>query len=261
MPRKPRIISSTGIYHVTLRSVNQHIIFEEDADFYKCLNFLSDCKKTYDIDIYAYCLMDNHVHLLLYSPKIESLSSFFQSFGTRFVRWYNAKYSRSGHLFQERFFSVAVESKSQYLSTLIYIHNNPIKAAICRYPSEYRWSSFNAFYGAKNSLINTSFTYNIAGSKEFLQKYFATYDSATTPTSLSSNSIYRSRHFISDEKALSIFKYITNLSATSEVANLTKVQRNKYISNLYQEGLTHKQISRLMDVSISTVKRLTKVNC
>ena len=139
MPRKPRVISSTGIYHITLRSINQHIIFEEEADFQKFLFILADCKKKIDIDIYAYCLMNNHIHLLLHSTP-NNLASFFQSFGSRFVRWYNNKYSRSGHLFQDRFFSVPVETASQYLSTLIYIHNNPVKANICHFPSEYRWS-------------------------------------------------------------------------------------------------------------------------
>ena len=57
MPRKPRVLSSTGIYHIILRSVNQHIIFEEASDYQKFLSILSDCKKKYDIDIYAYCLM------------------------------------------------------------------------------------------------------------------------------------------------------------------------------------------------------------
>ena len=87
MPRKPRVISSTGIYHIILRSVNQHIIFEEEADYRKFLYILADCREFYDIDIYAYCLMDNHIHLRVrMSP--DKLASFFQSLGARFVRWY-----------------------------------------------------------------------------------------------------------------------------------------------------------------------------
>ena len=115
MPRKPRVISSTGIYHITLRSINQHIIFEEESDFQKFLFILADCKQAIDIDIYAYCLMNNHIHLLLHSSS-NNLASFFQSLGSRFVRWYNNKYSRSGHLFQDRFFSVPIETESQYFS-------------------------------------------------------------------------------------------------------------------------------------------------
>lgn len=149
MPRKPRIISSTGIYHITMRSINQHIIFEEEADYQKFIYILSNCNAIFDVDIYAYCLMDNHVHLLLRSDK-KNLELFFKSFGSRFVRCYNNKYLRSGHLFQDRFHSVPVENRAQYLTTLTYIHNNPVKAGICRFPSEYRWSSCNAFYGERN---------------------------------------------------------------------------------------------------------------
>ena len=123
MPRKLRSMSSSGIYHIILRSVNQHIIFEEDSDYQKFLFILSDCVKKYDSQIYAYCLMDNHVHLLIHSSP-DYLASFFQSLGTRFVRWYNNKYSRSGHLFQDRFFSVPIENDKAFLSVLLYIHNN-----------------------------------------------------------------------------------------------------------------------------------------
>lgn len=254
MPRKPRSISSTGIYHITLRSINQHIIFEEDSDYQKFLFILSDCKAIFDIDIYAYCLMDNHVHLLLHaSPK--NMSSFFQSLGSRFVRWYNCKYSRSGHLFQDRYFSVPVEDDNQYLSTLIYIHNNPVKALVCRFPSEYPWSSYNVFYGRQNHLVNVTYSYNIVGSKELLQKYFSNHED--------SDACYpdihvQSRHFIPDDKALRIFKSVTALSSTSEAVKLSKPARNSYTRTLRQKGLTVKQISRLMGISVSTVKKICK---
>lgn len=254
MPRKPRVISSTGIYHITLRSINQHIIFEEESDFQKFLFILADCKKAVDIDIYAYCLMNNHIHLLLHSSQ-NNLASFFQSLGSRFVRWYNNKYSRSGHLFQDRFFSVPVETDSQYLSTLLYIHNNPVKANICQFPSEYRWSSYNAFYGEKNPLINVSYSYDIAGSKDLLQNYFAT-NSAQSNDILFSQIHFTTKHFVPDEKALAIFKSITHLSSSSEAINLTKSVRNDYIRILHNRSLTQKQIARLMDVSLSTVKRV-----
>lgn len=256
MPREPRKFSSTGIYHIILRSINQHIIFEEDADYQKMLFLLSDCKRTFDIDIYAYCLMDNHIHLLIYSSE-DCLASFFQSLGTRFVRWYNTKYSRSGHLFQDRYYSIAVENKPQYLSTLVYIHNNPVKSSVCRFPSEYRWSSFNAFYGQKNPLVDISHSYDIAGSKDLLLQYFAV-NSTPFDESQIKPAFEKSRQFIPDKDALNIFKEVTHLSSTSEVVKLTKTLRNNYIGILRGKGLTQKQIARLMDISISTVKRCLK---
>ena len=256
MPRKPRIFSPTGIYHIILRSINQHIIFEEDADYQKMLYILSDCKRTFDIGIYAYCLMDNHIHLLIRSSE-EHLASFFQSLGTRFVRWYNTKYSRSGHLFQDRYFSVPVVKEQQYLSTLVYIHNNPVKSSICRYPSEYRWSSYNAFYGQKNPLVDTSFSFDIAGSKDLLLQYLST-DPIQFDDSQIKPALEKIRQFMPDKDALSIFKEVTKLSSTSEAVNLPKSLRNKYMGILHEKGLTQKQIARLMDVSISTVKRYSK---
>ena len=258
MPRKPRILSSTGIYHIILRSVNQHIIFEEDSDYFKFLYLFSDCKKKYEVEIYAYCLMDNHVHILLNSPP-EKLSSFFNSLETKFVRWYNNKYLRSGHLFQERFHSTIIENDTAFLSVLVYIHNNPVKANICLYPSEYRWSSYNAYYGQKNPLISTSFAYDIAGTKDSLLHYFAE-RSDFSDAELFANDHKMPRHFLTDEKALEIFKSITKLSSISEVSQLTKVKRNEYVKVLKENGLSTKQVARVLDISVTTVKRLCKMD-
>ncbi|MCR4745787.1 MAG: transposase [Lachnospiraceae bacterium] len=244
--------------YIILRSINQHIIFEDDSDYQKFLFILKDCKKKYDIEIYAYCIMDNHIHLLIYSSE-DKLSKFFQSLETRFVHWYNIKYLRYGHLFQGRFFSRPIECSKAFLSALVYIHNNPVKANICRYASEYRWSSYNVFYGANNPLVNVSFSYDIAGTKEFLLKYFAKEPEATD------NSLFENDHrekiqFFTDEKALDIFKDTTRLPSTSAVSELTKVERNEYVRQLRKKGLRVKQIARIMDISEATVKRLSKIN-
>lgn len=258
MPRKPRIMSPTGIYHVILRSVNQHIIFEDESDYRKFIYILSDCKEKYNIDIYAYCLMDNHVHLLLYSQP-DKLSVFFQSLGTRFAIWYNKKYSRSGHLFQDRFYSTIIESDQYFLSVLAYIHNNPVNANVCRHPSEYRWSSFNAYYDAKNPLTNTSFACNVAGSKDSLHKFFAN-ENISSSSYLFDDIDEKKKNFVSDKKAIEIFKDVTNLSSTSDVNKLNKLERNVYIRLLRDKGLTVKQVSRIMDISQATVKRITSWN-
>lgn len=256
MPRKARIISSTGIYHIILRSINQHIIFEEDADYQKFLFILSECKSKHDIDILAYCLMDNHIHLLLQSAP-ENLASFFQSIGSRFVRWYNNKYLRSGHMFQDRYHSVAIESEESYLSVLKYIHNNPVKAHMCRYPSEYRWSSYNAFYGQNNSCVNTSFSYAIAGSKDSLLQFFSV-DEEINEELNNKLSHPPTTHYLTDEQALEKFHELTGLNNTSAVVNLNKITRNEIVRTLNQNGLTAKQIARIMDISITTVRRICK---
>ena len=257
MSRKPRVFSQTDVYHVILRSVNQHIIFEEDYDYQKFLFILSDCKKKYNVEVCAYCLMNNHIHILIKSPS-DVLSNFFQSLETIFVRWYNNKYKRSGHLFQDRFHSYAVEDMGAFLSVIYYIHNNPVKANICRFSSDYKWSSSGAYYGKENTLVDLSLACNIAGSKESLQHFFAR-EPDREDDEMFANDHRQTKHFCTDEQALVIFRNTTNLSSTSEVGKVTKAKRNEYVRSLREKGLTVKQIARLMDISEATIKRICKM--
>lgn len=256
MPRKPRLVSPSGIYHVILRSVNQQLIFEDLSDYQKFIYILSDCKNKYGIDIYAYCIMDNHIHLLIKSNN--NLASFFQSLGSRFVRWYNDKYNRFGHLFQERYFSRIVETKEYFMNTLIYIHNNPVAAKTCRFPSEYYWSSYNAYYGQTNKLVDLNYSYELAGSKEALLQYFAQKNKELDSIYESSYDVPKTIRHITDEDALEIFKKTTNLPSTFEIHNIPKARRNEIIRTLHNKSLTYSQLSRLLGVSRSTIQRICK---
>lgn len=258
MPRKPRIISSTGIYHIILRSVNQQIIFEEDSDFQKFLFILSDCKSKYDVDIFAYCLMSNHIHLLLRSDS-DTLSHFFLSLGTRFARWYNDKYTRYGHLFQERYHSKPVEDEAYFITSFLYIHNNPVKAGFCLSASEYRWSSYNAFFGEENAIINLSFPYNVFGDAENLQRLLsANKVSNTDITDLDEFDSISSDHRLTNEKAIEKFKDISSLNNPFEIVNLPRNTRNQLLQKLRQNGLSINQIARITGISSSTVKRVNR---
>lgn len=258
MPRKPRIISSTGIYHIILRSVNQQIIFEEDKDFQKFLFILSDCKSRYDVDIFAYCLMGNHIHLLIHSQP-EKLSHFFLSLGTRFARWYNDKYLRYGHLFQERFHSQAIEDEEYFITSLLYIHYNPVKAGLSRFASEYRWSSYNAFFGEKNPLVNVSYPANILGSKENLQHLLAAgNEDDSIPTELDEFDSTSFERRLTNEKAMETFKSLSNLNNPFEIVHLPRNERNLLLQKLRQNGLSISQIARITGISVSTIKRVNR---
>lgn len=251
MSRKSRIISSTGVYHIILRSINQQQLFEDDEDYLKFIYVLSDVKEKYPFDLYAYCLMGNHIHLLM-STQGGSLSSIFQSFGSRFVYWYNIKYQRFGHLFQERFISKPVETANYFLYVLQYIHLNPVRAELCRFPTDYRWSSAQAYYGANNPLISKEVAANIAGSTEALQQYLH----ATASTLF--NDISAKVKPLPDSEAMKLIKSISGCSNPSEVQHLSKTKRNELIISLLKKGLRVTQIARLCGVSRTTVNRLTK---
>lgn len=256
MPRKPRTHGILGIYHIVLRSVNQQLIFQEEVDYQKFLFLLSDCKEKYDAEIYAYCLMSNHIHLLIKFTDKDNIANFFQSFGSRFVRWYNIKYHRSGHLFQERFYSNPINSSQYYLEALIYIHNNPVAAGICRAPSEYHWSSHNAFYGEKNPLVNLTHSYEVAGSKDLLLHFFSLHSDNINSTTKNIGYEGSRLERLSDEDALKQFQEIKKNMSIFDIQTLPKTQRNEVIRMMKKQGFTQTQISRIFELSTRSVRKV-----
>jgi REP element-mobilizing transposase RayT len=142
--RKPRAKSRSGIYHIILRGINRQCIFEEDEDRQKLIAVLAKCKTISQCRIFAYCLMDNHVHILLQEIR-EPIGLIIQRVSSSYVIWYNGKYDRCGHLFQERFKSEAVETGGYFLTVLRYIHQNLVKAKIVNAIGNYKWSSYSEY--------------------------------------------------------------------------------------------------------------------
>lgn len=155
MPRAAREKSSTGIYHVILRGMNRQTIFEDEEDSIKFIQTLSEYQKKSGFKLYAYCLMGNHVHLLVKEEK-EDLGITIKRIGASYVYWYNWKYERCGHLFQDRYKSETVEDDKYFLAVLRYIHQNPLKAKIVDELADYPWSSYRE-YLSKGKLIETDF--------------------------------------------------------------------------------------------------------
>src|SRR5690554_3854054 len=127
MPRRAREKSSTGVYHVMLRGINKQKIFHDQEDYEKFIEIVKNYKELCTYELYAYCLMSNHFHLLIKEGK-EELAAVFRRIGAKYVYWYNLKYKRCGHLFQDRYRSEVVETQQYLLTVLRYIHQNPLKA-------------------------------------------------------------------------------------------------------------------------------------
>ena len=141
MARKPREISASGIYHVMWRGIDRQSIFLDDAD---CIKFLSLCAAVLDewFEILAFCLMGNHLHLLIKTKKdtAEEMEQAMKRLGIRYAQYFNRRYLRVGPVFQGRYKSVPVQTRNYFLRVLRYIHQNPVKANLCELPEEYLWS-------------------------------------------------------------------------------------------------------------------------
>ncbi|NEY72344.1 transposase [Bacillus mesophilus] len=144
MPRKARKPSRSGVYHIIMRGINRQVIFEDEEDKDQFLEILVKYKRISGFELYGYCLMDNHVHLLLKEGE-ESISKVMMRICSSYVYWYNWKYERCGHLFQERYKSENVENKRYFLTVLRYIHHNPLKAGIVQSVWDSRWTSIHEY--------------------------------------------------------------------------------------------------------------------
>lgn len=141
MPRTARVKSRSGIYHIILRGINRENIFGDDEDRNRFILTMEQCKEKCGYEIYAYCLMSNHVHILLRENN-ETISQILKRISSSYVHRYNSKYKRCGHLFQERFRSEPVEDDQYFLTVLRYIHQNSLKAGLVKCLEDYKWSSY-----------------------------------------------------------------------------------------------------------------------
>jgi putative transposase len=148
MARKPRVDVEGGLYHVIARGNNRRRIFDAPDDYQKFLCLLEIQKSRLPYFLYAYCLMTNHVHLLIERQTV-SISRIMHRVLTGYSQYYNRKYLRSGHLLQGRHKSILCQSE-RYLAELVrYIHLNPVRAKMVRKPENYPYSSHHAYLGLK----------------------------------------------------------------------------------------------------------------
>lgn len=144
MARKPRIEFEGAFYHVIVRGNQRQKIFRDEEDFTKYLHILARYKALYKYLLYAYVLMNNHVHLLIETGKTP-LSKILQGINQSYTAWFNRKYRTVGHLFQGRYKAILCDRDGYLLSLVKYIHLNPVRARLVKDPGEYQWSS-NAAY-------------------------------------------------------------------------------------------------------------------
>ncbi len=164
MARQLRIEYPDACYHVTARGNERKDVFTNERDREKFLSYLESAVVRYGAVIHAYCLMNNHYHLLLGTP-CGNLSQVMQHINGAYTNNFNAKRKRSGHLFQGRYKAILVEADAYAMELSRYIHLNPVRAGISVAPEEYRWSSYRDYVGLRESpaWLSTEFILGLVG--------------------------------------------------------------------------------------------------
>ena len=252
MPRKARQKSESGIYHIILRGINRQSIFEDEEDYIRFLQALTKYKDKCGYEIHAYCLMGNHVHILI-KICIEPIEQIMRRLCGSYVYWYNWKYSRIGNLFQDRFKSEPVENDNYFLTVLRYIHQNPMKAGVVRDIKNYMWSSYTE-YIAVAKLITVNYTLKLMNtdSNGALENFIKFNNELDTNLCLDISEKKR----ITDEEGRTIIKIISNVINAIDLQTLDITSRNKHLKELkVKYSMSIRQIERLTGINRGVVSK------
>lgn len=251
MPRRARVVSETGVYHAMVRGINRQDIFIDKDDRLMFLEKLSSIKEHFAFTLYAYCLMSNHVHLLLREEE-EPIGKTMQRLGSSYVYWYNKKYERIGHLFQGRFRSEPITDEAHLLRAIRYIHQNPLKARMVATCKSYPWSSYNAYLCPrrnKNGLTDTKLVLQIFGSVSEFVKF---HNEPCGDDLLDVDDITKA----TDQQAEKLVKEILLGLSFGELRALPRNQRNLLLQKMKDlPGVSLRQIARITGLSKSVVHR------
>ena len=260
MARTQRSKSSTGIYHVMLRGVNKQTIFEQAGDYRKFIGLLWQSVAPTDelgkplpprCDIYAYCLMPNHVHLIV-QEKHECLSEIVKRIATAYALYFNKKHERCGHLFQDRFRSEPVNDEAYFVTLLRYVHQNPIAGGLCQRVEDYTWSSWGEFIGQGNGNLH------LCAISEVLQKIpldeLRELVNEPLPKAAQILDFDRRRGGMTDEAIIGYLTESYGLRHPVDLQLYSKERRNDILRACKELGASIRQLSKLTGFSERIVR-------
>jgi putative transposase len=181
MARLPRLVLPNHPHHLIQIGNNSQLLFREADDYRQFLVWLRDSAKLCKVALHAYVLMPDHLHLLASPSTVEGLAQMMQRVGRYYVPWYNAKYQRSGSLFQGRFKTSLIDAQRYFMDVSRYIEANPVRSQLVSDPRDYPWSSFAHHAGiTPDAMITDHALYWALGNTPFQRE--AAYLALSAPT-------------------------------------------------------------------------------
>lgn len=262
MPRIAREYSEIRVYHITIRGIDKQNIFFEEKDKYKFLKIVEDLKNKYNYEIYAYCLMDNHVHLVIFD-KEQQLSKIMQSIEITYAFYFNKKYDRIGHLFQNRFFNKKVEDRKYMLQLCRYIHQNPQKAGISK-TEDYKWSSYKEYISSpriiSDKLLLSIFSEDIESARKEFIKFHEKDVDENKESEIKNIVEYELCEKLTDEEIIENICDLLEIKNVSEILKYNGKTRNEMIGKLkcLQSLSSKSQLARIIGVNRKVIERAFK---
>ena len=250
MPRQARRKSESGLYHVMVRGINQSQLFYDDEDRCEFVARLRRYKRECGFALHAWCLMGNHVHLLMGEEGVD-LPSIMKRMLLSYSHYFNRKYDREGYLFQDRYQSKPVESDEYLLSVVRYIHRNPLEIG---QPTSF-WTSFDEYVGSPCLADTDRVLGMLDADRQKAKLLFREFVECDSPGDLPPCEIDGPKRVL-DQDAARLIREIAGVAECSEVCSFDKAKREKAVSLLRANGLSVRQIARLTGLSKGIVERI-----
>lgn len=242
MPRQPRV---PGEYlHIIVRGIGKQILFEDTTDREKYISYMRKYAAETGVVLLAYCLMENHVHLLVRDLN-AAIPVFMKKMGVSYAQYYNWKYDRMGHLFQDRYKSETISDDAYLLSAFRYILNNPLNAGICQ-AEKYPWSSYYE-YGKDNSLTDTKILCDMIGDETDFRRFMQQPDDT--------EHMEAECHKKDDVWALATIQKLLNVSSGTQLQQYDRKQRDEALALLKKKGLSIRQLERLTGINRGVIQK------
>ena len=253
MARVARGISESGIYHIVFRGNGRQQLFMSDEDRVVMLKLLKRSSEKEGVEVIAWCLMDNHVHLVL-RDEAGRLSACMHVLLTGYARYFNQKYGHVGHVFQERFSSFSIEDDRYLVTVLRYVHLNPQLAGMCA-ASAYRWSSYGEYTGRSDAsyprIAHTEVVLNLLGGAEGFAEL------CRSSASSGANVMAYEACMGEDEARVLAASVLSGAGAgtVDEIAQYDKARRNRALSLLLNAGFSIRRLERMTGVGRGVIAR------
>lgn len=251
MPRMPRRKSESDIYHVMIRGINQVQLFYDDEDRETFLERLKRYKSECGFSLYAWCIMGNHVHLLV-KADLVTLATMMKKLQLSYSSHYARKYDRNGYLFQDRYKSKPVDEDAYFLATLRYIHRNPLEVG----GKVDEWTSYNE-YTETPFVTDTEFALSML-SNETDSAISAFRELVEADQNPGFSCGFEDPHRISDAEARKTICALAGIDQCQQLCDMGRESQNSIIEELRAKGLSIRQIARLTGLNRNTVERVTR---
>lgn len=245
MARQARNISSGSYLHIIVRGIGKQLLFEEWSDYRYYLWLLEKYSRDTNVSVCAYCLMENHVHLLVRDNEGET-PLFMKKLGVSYSYYFNKRYERTGHLFQDRYQSERIDDDEYLLTAFRYILKNPEKAGIAP-ASEYVWSSYKLF-GDPNSFVDTQLFCERFGTEENYREFIEQEEDDVCLDVSSAR--------IGDARAKQIIREKLGCESGTAIQSFDHENRDKAIRLLLDSGLSIRQVERLTGISRGVIQKI-----